>query len=303
MENDASVDALARGRAFVDLSQWRKLAVRGGDARPWLNDLVSADLRSLGPGDGCRSLLLSPTGAVRAAFGVAVRPDAILLLQDPAQGRSVGDLLAPYVLSADVRLDDESAGLAMVSFPGDPGGVAADVAGADPFVPSCTGDRGGVDLLAPAAARDALVAELGREHEPASSDALEAWRVAAGVPRLAVDGSDGDLPDEVGLADAVARDKGCYLGQEAVAKARNLGHPRRVLLHLTAGTPVARGDDVHADGEPVGVITSAANVRGVWIALARIRWEARDRSLRAESGVVLDRVSGRGERPGVTSRL
>ncbi|HXY70986.1 MAG TPA: hypothetical protein VEM41_00450 [Actinomycetota bacterium] len=303
MSLDASVDALSRGRAFVDLSDWKKLAVRGGDARTWLNDLVSADLRGLRPGHGCRSLLLSPTGGVRAEFGVAIRDDAILLLQDPLQPRSVGDLLAPYVLSSDVRLADETDELALVAFPRDPGDLHVGAPTVDRVSPSCAGDTGGVDLLAPAEVRGALVAELAAAHESAGPDALEAWRVAAGVPRVAVDASAADLPDEIGLAGAVSGDKGCYLGQEAVAKARNLGHPRRVLLHLAAEAPVEAGDEVLADGAAVGVVTSAARVNGAWIALVRVQWDARELPLHAASGAGMRRVPGRGERPGVTSPL
>ena len=66
------VGALTEGRVFVDLSYWRKVAVTGGDAVEWLNDLVSADVADLLPGRARRSLLLSPTGQVRAEFDAEV---------------------------------------------------------------------------------------------------------------------------------------------------------------------------------------------------------------------------------------
>jgi len=304
---DAEVDALSRGRAFVDLSSWRKVGVSGGEATTWLNDLVSADIGGLEPGRSRRSLLLSPTGGVRAEFTVAALQEQILLLQDPAQSRAVDALLAPYVLSADVRLADRTAELALVAFPGEPGdGGGALPAASMVSSPSCAGDgRGGVDVLAPSPAHDALITELSRDHVMVDLAAFETWRILAGIPRVATDGSDGDLPDEIGLADAVAGDKGCYLGQEAVAKARNLGHPRRVLVGIAAEAALAAGDEVRAGDAAVGIVTSVASIQDRSVALARVRWDARDADLRTASGVplkVVDRPRG-GAAGGFTSPL
>ena len=297
MRTETGVDALSEGRAFVDLSRWRKVAVGGGDAGTWLGDLVSADIRDLEPGRSRRSLLLSPTGGVRAEFTVAVRSDEILLLQDEQQKRSVETLLTPYVLSSDVRLADRTDELSLLAFPAGSGEVLElSAPAADRAAPSCAGDGGGFDVIAPAGSHDELVAALSRSHEAVDVTALDAWRVAAGIPRVAVESREGDLPDEIGLADAVAADKGCYLGQEAVAKARNLGHPRRVLVHVTAGEPIAAGDEVRSGELSVGIVTSAAAVGGGSVALARIRWDARDLPLTA-SGVRLDRVRRPGQHP------
>src|SRR5206468_2761857 len=83
--------------------------VRGADACSWLNDLVSADISSARPGDSIESLLLSPTGMLRAVFSVIRQVDGtFLMLQDPGQPAFVGDLLAPYVLSSPVQLRDRT---------------------------------------------------------------------------------------------------------------------------------------------------------------------------------------------------
>jgi folate-binding protein YgfZ len=279
------VDAktIASGAAFVDLSSWRVVSVSGTDARMWLNDLISADIGDLGPGRARRSLLLSPTGRIRAEFTVTDHDGALLLLQDPAQPRSIGDLLLPYVLSSDVRLEDRTADVGVFAFPGR--ASAPDVAGADASAPSCAG--AGVDLLCAMEDHDRVLASLSREHAPADTEALEAWRVSAGIPRFGVDALDDDLPQEAGFGEAVAVDKGCYLGQEAVAKVRNLGHPRRVLLHVRAGAPVRAGDAVRADGESVGEITSAARGDDRWWALAKVRWRDRAAPLATTEGVSL----------------
>jgi folate-binding protein YgfZ len=283
----ADDEPLAAGTAFVDLTSWRKIAVSGSDATTWLNDLVSADIGALGEGEARRSLLLSPTGQIRAEFTVALQPDATLLLQDPAQPASIHDLLARYVLSSDVRLEDRTDACMLLAVPGATpasialAGDAAAVAAATPSAPSCVG--AGVDLLGPVASHDVLIDAMSSDFERVDAAALDAWRVAAGVPRFGVDALEGDLPQEGGFGDAVAFDKGCYLGQEAMAKVRNLGHPRRMLLRLEADRAVHAGDAVESGGRVVGAITSAAATGGGWSVLAKVRWDARDAPLTARS--------------------
>jgi tRNA-modifying protein YgfZ len=283
MQHDAVAETIASGAAFVDLSWWRVVSVSGTDARTWLNDLISADIGDLRPGGARRSLLLSPTGRIRAEFTLADHEGTILLLQDPTQPRSIRELLSPYVLSSNVRLEDRTADTGLFAFPGSP--AAPDVAGTVASTPSCTGR--GVDLLCAMEDHDGVLASLSREYGLADAEALEAWRVSAGIPRFGVDALDDDLPQEGGFGDAVAADKGCYLGQEAMAKVRNLGHPRRVLLHVQAGAPLRAGDAVRADGESVGEITSATGGDDRWWALAKVRWRDRAAPLATTEGVSL----------------
>jgi folate-binding protein YgfZ len=283
MRSATAPDLLAAGTAFIDLSSWRKIAVSGDDAPDWLNDLVSADISGLAPGGARRSLLLSPNGRVRAEFTVARPGGDLVLLQDPVQPTSVQTLLAPYVLSSDVALVDRTAELALFAFPGRT--VAPDAHGAY-SAPSCTG-MGGLDMVAPAEDHDAVRTSLSRAFTLAEHEALEAWRTAAGIPRFWVDATEDDLPQEAGLDDAISFDKGCYLGQEAVAKVRNLGHPRRLVLHLAADGEISPGDAVLADGVEVGEVTSATGTDGRWRLLARVRWAGRDGPFRSALGVGL----------------
>jgi folate-binding protein YgfZ len=278
------VERLAAGTAFVDASWMRATRVSGADARSWLDDLVSADLSELQIGRARPSLLLAPTGGVRAAFTVVPEGDALLLLQDPAQARPVAELLAMYVLSSDVTLADRTGELAIFAFPGLP--RPPEVTGARPSAPSALG--AGSDLIAPAPERDRIAAELAERFASATEDDAEAWRVAAGIPRVGVDTAEGDLPQEAALDGSVAFDKGCFVGQEAVAKTRNLGHPRRVLLRFTADGPVAAGEAVRADDGDVGAVTSAVRLADRTHGLMRIRWTDRERPLRTEAGVALE---------------
>lgn len=274
-----NVELLRSGGAFVDLSTWRKNEVSGSEALSWLNDLVSADIAGIRPGSAIRSLLLSPTGGVRAEFTVTDLDGDLVLIQDPDHSRSILELLDPYVLSSDVRLIDRTEDLGLFAFPGR--SEPPEVAGGMVSIPSCV--AAGADLIFPAEGHERVTAELKERLSQASLDDLEAWRIDAGLPRVGVDVAPEDLPQEGGLEHAVSFDKGCFLGQEAVARARNLGHPRRVVLAIEADVPVAPGDPVHSDGTVVGAITSAAGVQ----ALAKVRWGARDGPLRTAGGFEL----------------
>jgi len=288
MNTHEMTNLLASGSAFVDLRDWRKVGVAGAEARAWLNDLVSADVSGVGAGQARASLLLSPTGGIRAAFTVAPLGDGFVLLQDPLQPSSVQTLLTPYVLSSDVTLEDRSDALVVFAFPGR---VATPAAPGTFSIPSCTGAGG--DLLAPVEDVEAVRRSLSGDFAEAPPEALEGWRVATGIPRLGVDALTDDLPFEGGMGTAVAFDKGCYLGQEAVAKVRNLGHPRRLVVHLAADGEVSPGEVVESDGRPVGEVTSAWAGGGRSLLLARVRWEGRDAALHTAAGVALLPASAR----------
>jgi folate-binding protein YgfZ len=273
---------LAGGGAFADLSHWRKVGASGAEAEEWLNDLVSADISGLADGRSVRSLLLSPTGRVRAEFMVSMVEEDLVLLQDPLQ-RSILELLQPYTLSSEVDLADRTGELALFALPNHSGAPAG--APALSITPSCLGP--GVDLAAPARDHDRVRAFLAGSFVQAPDEDVDAWRVMAGLPRLGVDALEEDLPQEAGLEGSVAFDKGCYLGQEAVAKVRNLGHPRRLLLRFEAEAGIVPGDVVMADGREAGALTSVAVAGDRAVALARVRWESRGGPFRSGRGVEL----------------
>ena len=276
------LEGLRAGRAFVDLSAWRKVQVAGTDARGWLNDLITADIDHLEPGRSARSLLLTPTGRIRADFSVAPWQDGFLLAQDPEQPAAIYSLLAPYVLSSDVRLADRTGELALYACPGSSAPPAAALAR---WRPSCVGE--GIDYLAAAGpGADAVSSSLRAAGlAPAGLESLEAWRVERGAARFGVDLLEDSLPHEAGLDRAIGYDKGCFLGQEALAKVRNLGHPPHVVLAAVTGGTAGPGDAVTADGGEVGLVTSATLLPdGRTAAIVRVRWSARDSALTTAEG-------------------
>jgi folate-binding protein YgfZ len=264
-------DVHENGNAFAELAGWRTVAVRGADARGWLHDLVTADVQGLPEGHTRRSLLLTPTGRIRADFHVAWVGGSFLLLQPPGQSQAVDEILAPYVLSSDVELDDLSERCLIVAILG---GVAAeDGDGALVVAPSVLGSGHDV-ILSPGEPARRLRERLRRRGlvEMTEQD-LETWRIRRGDVRMGADFGPDALPAEAGLEVAIDFTKGCFLGQESVAKVRNLGHPPWVLRHVRSRTPVAPGAPVLAGGVAIGEVTSAAEADGGTDAIVRVRWD------------------------------
>ncbi|MEX1264516.1 MAG: hypothetical protein WEE66_11405 [Actinomycetota bacterium] len=268
------LDALTQGRAAVDLSAYRKVQVQGSDSRRWLHDLVTTDVASLTPGQARRSLLLDPTGHIRADLHVACDDDGFWMFQAPDQPDHIGDALAPYVLSSDVRLADMTSEHGLVALGGE---------SLHGFTPSTLG--AGYDVLSDAGA----VSEPTDHHVAVGAEAAEVWRIREGRARMGPDFDRTSIPAEAGLEATIDTDKGCFLGQESVARVRNMGHPPRVLLHLASPGSVAPGADiVNIAGEKVGVVSSAAIAEGGGtVLLASVRWAARGEPLLDPAGAPL----------------
>jgi len=258
---DDQLEALEQERASVGLAGWNLTEVRGADAEGWLNDLVTASIDGLAEGEALRSFLLSPTGRIRADMFVlrSRAGNGFLLLQGPGQPNAIADLLAPYVLSSEVELA-----------PADPSGLHE-------------GPRPGPGWAADWEAPDAGSVTVGTE-------AFESWRIRRGLARFPVDLDPDSLPAEAGLdvEPVIDRTKGCYLGQESVARVRNLGHPPRVVLGVRAETRLRPGAPVRSNGANVGSVTSVEPRAGLE-GIVRIRWDARERELLADAGIPLER--------------
>ena len=285
--------ALQRGRAFVDLSGYRKVQVSGADARSWLHSLVTTDVDSLLPGRSRRSLLLTPTGRIRADFQVACLDSGFILLQAAGQPDHIGLLLAPYTLSSQVQISDETNKLALFSVPGD----SASLVGRPGLSPSVLGS--GIDLIVQFGQQawrveDMFVKKNLTESGPA---AVEQWRILRGTPRMGADFDQSSLPSEAGLQDAIDFTKGCFLGQESVAKVFNLGHAPTVLRPVRADSELKAGMQVFSRRGPVGEVTSATPVPGrmptpsVWAGIVRVTWEAAEADLSVGPGTRLRPVN------------
>lgn len=263
------------------LSGWGVITVGGTDARAWLHDLVTADVEGLPDRASRRCLLLTPTGRIRADFHIAAVDGSYLLLQAPDQPDRVDAILRPYVLSSDVEVTDVGDRSEVVAVLD---GSAVEVsAGSVVLSPSVLGP--GRDVVVPSGDVSRLRERL-RASGLIEADAgdLEARRIRRGEPRMGVDFGPEALPAETGLEHTIDFTKGCFLGQESVAKVRNLGHPPRVLLHVRSGAPLARGARVVAGATVVGEVTSAVEDSDGVAAIVRVRWDSASEQLATDAG-------------------
>ncbi|MBI5162044.1 MAG: folate-binding protein YgfZ [Micrococcales bacterium] len=292
--------ALERGEAVVDLSDRDVVAVSGEDRLTWLDALTSQALATLAPGTSTETLLLDPSGRIEHAARVVDDGTTTWLLLDAGAGASMAAFLERMRFRSAVEVADRSAEFATVGTLGDPpllepagSDVPRPVTWVDPWRAVTAGgwqyataaEHPGAswtwsETLVP---RDRLGELTALPH--AGTLAAEALRIAVWRPREATELDAATLPHELDwLRSAVHLAKGCYRGQETVAKVHNLGHPPRrlVLLHLdgSEGAVVRGGDEVlagAAGAEPVGVgrVTAAAVHHELGpIALALVRRSA-----------------------------
>ncbi|HVF21212.1 MAG TPA: folate-binding protein [Mycobacteriales bacterium] len=297
------------GAGLVDRSHRGVLRVGGRERLSWLHSLTSQHLEALPPWRGTMALVLSPHGHVEHHLMVADDGDATWLDVEPGTAEALMAFLAKMVFLLYVDPQDVTSSYAVLSLVGPAaaevlgsagaavGGGAYDVTAA-PWgglvrrVDAPLAD--GADLLVPrdrlAEVWDALAAAGA---SPLGTWGLEALRAAARVPRLGHESDHRTIPHEVGwLATAVHLQKGCYRGQETVARVQNLGRPPRrlVLGHLdgSVDTLPAHGDPVEWDGTPVGFVTTAARHHELGpIALALVKRSVPDDADLIASGIPL----------------
>jgi folate-binding protein YgfZ len=273
--------ALAEGRAIVDLSDRSVLTITGPDRLSWLNSLTSQSLVGLQPGESTETLLLDVTGRLEYAVRLIEDGETLWMLVERDEAQGLLAWLDRMRFMLRVELADRTADLATIGTLGDPALPIAAPNGVpliwrDPWhavTPGghqyAQGEHPGAswsysERLVPRDALPSLVTRVAAGEFPAAGLlALEALRIAAWRPRFATEVDEKTIPHELDwLRTAVHLTKGCYRGQETVAKVHNLGHPPRrlVMLHLdgSEGVHPARGAVVSLDGREVGLVTSSA---------------------------------------------
>lgn len=252
--------SLALSWGVVDRSQRSVVRIAGADRLSWLHSLTTQHLERLGPGDGAEALILSPQGHVQHHLALTDDGTAIWAHAEPGTAAGLLEFLASMRFMLRVEIEDVTAEYAVLTVMGP--ALPADL---DSNAAARIAAGGGLDLIVPrAGVQQAVTSFRTAGAGLAGMWAYEALRIAAGRPRAGLDTDHRTIPHEVGwIGTAVHLDKGCYRGQETVARVHNLGHPPRrlVLLHLDGsadrlpghGQPVLR-----ADGSAAGFIGSAA---------------------------------------------
>jgi folate-binding protein YgfZ len=227
--------ALAEGKAWADLSHLSVIVISGEDRLKWLHDLTTQYLVDFGAGTWTSAMVLDPQGHVEYQFNVVDDGTTSYLVMDPqfVEGLSAYLNKMRFMLRVEVR--DATEDFAVMRAPG----VANEIGG--PFA------------LVPRAELEEMKTAFNSTAMQVGTWALDAERVAAGRPRHGIDTDFKTIPNELGVLNgAVHMNKGCYRGQETVAKIYNLGKPPRrlVMLHLDghavvmppSGTPVMNGE-------------------------------------------------------------
>ncbi|MFM8405552.1 MAG: YgfZ/GcvT domain-containing protein, partial [Actinomycetota bacterium] len=237
--------ALAEGKAWADLSHRSVMEISGQDRLMWLHSLTTQHLEKLEPGVWKEALILDPHGHVEQQISLVDDGTSTFLHLDREYAPALLDYLVKMKFMLRVDVKDVSDAYAIIKAPGK------------------SDDIGGPYALVPRTELSATTAAFASANLQVGIWAIEAERIAQGRARIGFDVDYKSIPNELGLLNkAVHMNKGCYRGQETVAKVFNLGHPPRrlVLLHLD-GSSVdipSHGDAVMYEGKEIGFVGSIA---------------------------------------------
>jgi len=254
---------LVAGNGRVDLSHYGVVTVSGPDRHSWMNSLTTQDF--LTPFTSLQALILSPHGHVEHDLHVIDDGEVTWLIVEPGTSQALAEYLLKMRFMLQVEIEDVSAEFAVVGAPGHLAGERV-WHSPDAFLSSFDSDVYVSDrpeswvVSELIVSRDELEATL-TQSSSVGTWAWEAHRIRAGVPRLSFETDHKTIPHEVGLISAAVHlKKGCYRGQETIARVYNLGKPPRRLVRLeidgsTNELPVI-GMPVMLEEKEVGRLTS-----------------------------------------------
>jgi folate-binding protein YgfZ len=290
--------AMTEAVALVDRAESGKLALTGPEAKAFLNGQVSNDIEALTPGSGCYAALLTHKGKMLADLRVIDTGDELLLLCERPALQALFDALRRFKVGFDCELHKRTLERGLLSLIGpnadeltgtvpsdEHASVGAEIGGAP--VRLVRTDVG-IDVVCDSADTDrvrAALLDLGAvQIDEAAADVL---RIEHGRPRYGVDLDDSVIPQEAGLNDrAVSFTKGCYVGQETVARLHWRGKPNRHLRGLRLGEEVQPGTELRLGEREVGRLTSIADSpRFGTVGLAIVRREAQPGDVLDAGGV------------------
>jgi tRNA-modifying protein YgfZ len=288
IELDAQYRQLREECGLVDRSVRGKLIVSGSEAAEYLQGQLTNDVEALSPGEGQYAALLDRKGHMQADMRVLrTSPEEIWIDTEPEALEPARHHLEMYKIGREVAIADVTAERTILSLIG-PRSVemvgaaalpedACETSSVGRIECLAVGTAGGIDLIAKSTdaegLRDALVGNGAVEVSP---DAAEVVRIEAGTPRFGAEMSTATMPAEAGIVErAISFTKGCYIGQEPVARLHYKGRPNRHLRGLELSAPAATGSSLRLDEKEVGAIASVciSPARGP-IALAIVRREA-----------------------------
>jgi folate-binding protein YgfZ len=271
--------AVRRGCGLIDRSERGKLALTGPQPAEFLNGQVTNEVIALGPGEGLYAAFLTHKGkmlgdvrVLAPPAGAQDAPGELLLDTERSSLQALFDMIRRFNVGFDVQLHKRTLERGLLSLLG-PG--SEEVAGAEGLGEREHSSRAGeiegigflairtdtgIDLLCAAhATQDLLQALCARGAQRVSEEAAECVRIERGRPRFGVDLDETVIPQEAGLNErAVSFTKGCYVGQETVARLYYKGRPNRHLRGLLLSAPADAGEELRMEDRVVGQLTSVA---------------------------------------------
>jgi folate-binding protein YgfZ len=259
----------------VDRSDRAKFLVRGSEAADFLQGQVSNDVEALEPGQGCYATILNAKGKLRTDLRILRSADWFFLDTEAIGHAVLRHMLETYSLGRDVQHEDLTSTRSLVSLLGPGARAALDVQPPEQEHGFAHGEHGlyvttdlGVDVIGEP--------DLDLGVPAVSEEVAECVRIESGRPRLGYDMDAETMPQEAGINErAVSFTKGCYVGQETVARLHYKGRPNRHLRGLRLPEPVERGTEILLGDKVVGrVASTCVSPRFGPIALALVRREA-----------------------------
>jgi folate-binding protein YgfZ len=265
VELDAQYRQLREECGLLDRSGRGKLLLRGAEGAEYLQGQLTNDIEALEPGEGCYAALLDRKGHMQADMRVLRFADEEIWLDTEAEALAAASRhLEMYKVGREVELEDASATRAILSLVGPRSAELADT----PPLPEhaceqlvangiecwAVGTPLGIDLIAAATDAEQLrTALLDAGATPVDAEAVEILRIEEGRPRFGAEMDTTTMPAEAGIvATAVNFEKGCYIGQETVARLHYKGKPNRHLRGLRLSAPTAPGATLTAGEKEVG---------------------------------------------------
>ncbi len=313
MQATAEYSVLVEGCGLIDRSERGKLALTGSQAREFLDGQVTNAVAHLRPGDGCYAAFLTHKGKMLGDMRILAAgehptspPEELLLDTERVALQALFDMIRRFKIGYEVELHKRTLELGMFSLVGPASGAVVSMAldpdyGEGPVVgkgldlpeiehshrvahiAGCTVhivftiNARGVDVIFDTSDRDSIWnALLDSGAQPISEKVAEIVRVERGRPRYGVDMDEGTIPQEAGLNErAVSFTKGCYVGQETVARLFYRGKPNRLLRGLRLSEPLPTGAELRLGEKPVGRLSSSVlSPRFGPIGLGLVRSEA-----------------------------
>ncbi|MHB8659235.1 MAG: CAF17-like 4Fe-4S cluster assembly/insertion protein YgfZ [Solirubrobacteraceae bacterium] len=284
--------ALTEGCGLLDRSERGKLALTGAESKDFLQGQVSNDVLGLTAGNGCYSAFLTPKGKMLGDLRVLDTGEELLLDTERVSLQELFNMIRRFSIGYDLELHKRTLESGLLSLIGPRSAslpslaVIADLPAAEhshrPVMIGRIAARAirtdvGIDLLCQACDTAELSSALtGEGAISVSEDTAECVRIERGRPRYGIELDVTVIPQEAGLNErAVSFTKGCYVGQETVARLFYRGKPNRQLRALRCSEPVLAGESLSFDGREVGRVGSATvSPRLGPIALALVRREA-----------------------------